>query len=208
VFDTFEFPEKLNLDEEMISVLKALWNTEYSDLYDDEFFGKANLSSSEIGDDLETFFSLSEKCDENRYRQFISIGESLCLAVYPAIEGYLDQGSFKPFEMFINLIEAGDYGGKELPSLPKSESVPGAISESVSVFEDMLSILDKKHVHTSLMNMIDSCIVGDAICHGSQDKRAIFNWFLTYVLPYSIYHKVPKVIYSIKTVLPKKWNYS
>jgi hypothetical protein len=78
MFDTFKLPEKLNLDEEMISVLKVLWNTEYADLYDDKFFGKANLSSSEIGGDLETFFSLSEKYDENQYQQFISIGESLC----------------------------------------------------------------------------------------------------------------------------------
>ena len=126
----------------------------------------------------------------------------------PVVKSYFSPEALKPFKEIVSLIIKGNFASKNIPSLLELDSIPGSIYEPVSVFKDMLKILNGEDVHSSLINMIDSCIVGVGICHGSTDNRAIFNWFLTHVLPYSVYNKVPEVIYSPPKIFPEAWTYS
>lgn len=204
------FNLQMETGEKIASALKSVWNTEYSELYDDLYYGKNNLSDAGLEKDIqEILYKHREGGQELNYKKDFYVGLSLCCAVFPSLEVVLSKNQLESFRVFMGLVKPGveiDVG--KLPNLPSINDVPGIVVEAVSVFHDMLNIIKKRNVEEAVLNMIDSCLIGAAICHGSSDKRAILNWFLIYVIPFSENCKIPDFIYTIKTKLPENWKYS
>ncbi|WP_431686764.1 hypothetical protein [Hahella sp. NBU794] len=206
MFDKFEI--KGELDENLLSTLKSMWNTEYSDLYDDLYFGGDNLSDHDLEEDIRALLETRRARNEQVFQRDFYIGLSFCHAVLPSLSGSLSSDSIEPFTEFLRLVSKGEcVEVRSLPGLPSVDEVPGIVGESVSVFHDMRRMVETRNSLDAIMSMVDSCILGSAICHGSSDKRAIFNWFITCVIPSSEVFEVPAVIYTVDTKLPEAWSY-
>ncbi|MBV1919677.1 MAG: hypothetical protein KUG73_03275, partial [Pseudomonadales bacterium] len=92
-------------------------------------------------------------------------------------------------------------------NIPLIEDLPGSSSEAVMVFFQMVNLINRNNVKNAVLDMLDGCVVGAAICPGMRDKRAILNWLITDVLPCSCCMMEPSYIYTINTELPEGWVY-
>ena len=203
------FKLEVKLDEKLVQKLKNIWNTEYADVYDDLYFSEDSLSENELEADLDDLLKSRTQDESSNYKHNFYIGLSFCNAVFPSLEGNLNDDLLHSFELFLKIIQESDQiGGEDLPSLPDIDDVPGIVAESVSVFHDMREMIESRNYRSSILSMIDSCILGGGICHGSSDKRAILNWFLTDVFPCSQIFEAASYNYSVKTRLLDGWTYS
>jgi hypothetical protein len=70
----------------------------------------------------------------------------------------------------------------------------------------MLKIPACQNTIEIVADSIDSCLQGTAICHGTIDKRAIFNWLIIDVFPNAYFHKIPNYIYTSSFDI-NNWEY-
>ena len=199
----FEFREK---EEDLFHLLMDMWNTEYSDLYDEEYFDSNEESKGDLEDDLEVIFdAFSDKVGGRYFEMLMIVGRVLCLASFPYLKATLSVRQLEWFESVLLCLESGtniDEGG-----VPSIDELPGSSSEAAMVFFQMLNLINKRNVKNAVLDMLDGCVAGTAICPGIRDKRAIFNWLITDVFPCAYCRMEPSYIYTINTELPGGWGY-
>lgn len=208
ILSEFLLPKEFYVKDKVLSgFLKKLWNTEYSELYDNEYFDKSNDCISDLESDIEILLDAFVNPKENKFREkSLLLGNVMCMACFPHLKATLSNSQIKWFELFLGCLENNT--NLSVSSQPSIDDLPGSSSEAAMVFFQMANLEQQKDYKNSLLDMLDSCIPGSGICPGSLDKRAIFNWFLVDVFPCIYYLKKPDFIYTIKTCLPENWKYN
>jgi hypothetical protein len=133
----------------------------------------------------------------------------LCISAKPKIDAYLNDSSeydsvLKDLELWSenNSYSLSDAFAKR--SLNVGDA--GAVMEAIMVYQNMLKIPKRQNIIEIIADSIDSCLQGTAICHGTIDKRAIFNWLIIDVFPNAYFHKLPSYIYTSSFDI-NNWGY-
>lgn len=214
MFENFSLPNWYNAPEEITSFLAQLWNKSYSELYDEDFFGKDETTYGELEQDINTLLKLFK---DEEYAVFqsrlIYFNWALCLACKPTIDAWLkDKDDVEPFNFVLDNLKSWDIRKHFHPEFLdyeiKIDDYPGAIGEAVFVYQNLIKIATHKNVIDIVADSIDCCTEGAAIAPGSEDKRAIFNWILIDVFPAAYCLRLPEFIYTINFRLRPNWKYN
>lgn len=78
-----------------------------------------------------------------------------------------------------------------IASLPAAPLAPQALAEALGVVESGAHLLDRTQAREALSEMLDSIFQGYAVFPGSEDRRALFDWWLDDVVPAAAALRVP-----------------
>jgi hypothetical protein len=198
----FQIPTHLNLPQPIEQELLCLWNKAYGELYEEDWIdSKINITEGELDTDICKILAFyGDASDENSFRRFVYINWALCLSVKRKIICSLSGASeyesvLKDLELWSenNSYSLSDAFNKYTINMYDG---PGEVMEAISVYENMLKIPAHQNIVEIVFDSIDGCLQGAAICHGTIDKRAIFNWLIIDVFPNAYFHKLPNYIYT------------
>lgn len=207
MFDTFNLSHEFKpQDKELYLLLKRLWNSKYNELYDEDYFEHDVIYETNLEEDIEILFDTFFKQNIDNDKMWIFLGQTLCLASFPYLKATLIDKQLEWFQECINCLETGGNFDKSKMSI--IDGLPGSSSESAMVFFKMADLLNHESTKEAVLDMLDGCVEGSAICPGTLDKRAIFNWLLIDVFPSAYHMKRPNTIYTIDTVIPDTWIYN
>jgi hypothetical protein len=213
MFENFYLPKWFNAPTEIKSYLAKLWNKSYSELYDEDYFGKNELIQEKLESDIFGLLQLFE--DENNtifHERLIYFNWSLCLACKPTIDAWCkNKYDVSKFDYVLSNLEEWNKLKKINQCFLKHQieinKYPTSISEDVILYQNTVKIAALENVINLVSDNIYICIEGRGIVPGSEDKRAIFNWILIDVFPAAYYQKLPEFIYTYKFRLQPNWTY-
>jgi hypothetical protein len=198
----FQIPTNLKLPKQIENELLCLWNKAYGELYEEDWIDDSEITITEgelDTDILKILAFYGDASDENSLGRFIYINWILCISVKQKIAAYLSDSSeydsvLKDLELWSknNSYSLSDAFANRNLNIGNA----GAVMEAILVYENMLKIPARQNIIEIVADSIDSCLQGTAICHGSIDKRAIFNWLIVDVFPSAYCHKLPSYIYT------------
>lgn len=209
MLSNFKLPNWFEAPENIKNEILYLWNKSYSELYDEEFTdNKVLLTTGELEIDIIKLITLyGEEDNEETFRRVMFFNWALCKAAQPKIDAYLANNL--AYKSIFNSLESWSHTFCLSEDFTRHNlSVDGeyAVAESVAVYQNMIEISKRKNIIDILVDSVDCCVQGEAICHGSQDNRAIFNWLLIDVFPSAYCFKLPDFIYTGKFDI-ENWNY-
>jgi hypothetical protein len=70
-----------------------------------------------------------------------------------------------------------------IENLPPAPLAPQALAEAMGVVESAVHLLDREQARAAMSEILDSIFQGYAIFPGSEDRRALFDWWLDDVVP-------------------------
>jgi hypothetical protein len=207
----FQMPSSPKLPQQIEDELLCLWNKAYGELYEDDWIdSEVIITEGELDIDIIKILTLyGDAIDENSLGRFIYINWALCLSVKQKIDAYLSDTS--GYESVLKDLEA--WSKNNSYSLNDAFSKrnlnvgnAGAVMEAIMVYENMLKIPARQNIIEIVADSIDSCLQGTGICHGTIDKRAIFNWLIIDVFPNAYFHKLPNYTYTSSFDI-NNWGY-
>jgi hypothetical protein len=210
IFSEFDPAFKDDLDTEIIEYLKKLWNTNYVELNDEDYGYKVEHESN-LEDDLK---QLLDYLNSEQQKVFLKRSQrfawSMTLAVLPILKNHLDSrlkvNLFKQLSSW--LTHTFDMKTlKKIISLYSHNGHSYAAYESLFVLLASLGILKKSDIEKANYQIIDSCLLGIAICPGTLSRRVIFNWIINDVFPHIYMQKRADYIYTFQTKIPHNWLY-
>ncbi len=171
--------KSLNNTDAFRKAINQLLQNSYTDLYDDNCGNETPDLLKELDQLIQSYFVVEQKED---FEKFFFCALALYLSVLPALKASLTPDQYLPFFQVQKFIPKVPKTLTIPLEIPRCENCPGIVSESVFVVQDFVRLLNGQNIHKSLLEMIDNCIIGAAIAHGSDDKRTIFKWFMQNVL--------------------------
>jgi hypothetical protein len=190
----FTLPSWFMGPRELHELLRTYWEKRYADLFEAE--GEASWRDAVEGI-LEAFGGPD---DLPGHRKYVYMAWSLALAAYPTVKAWApDDGRpdqvldrVKAWTREAETLHGEDQESLFLPSIRP----PQALSEAFDVFRNLLLVLDAAQARSALMEILDDCLEGYAIFPGSEGRRALFDWWLTEVVPASWCLRLPTRIYD------------
>ena len=207
----FQMSTDTKLSEQIENELLYLWNKAYGELYEEDWIdSEAIISEGELDSDITKILAFyGDGSNEDSFKRFIYINWALCIAAKPKINGYLNNRSeydsiLKDLKLWsennsYSLIDA-------FAKYNLNTGDAGAAMEAIMVYQNMLKIPTSQYIIEIVADSIDSCLQGTAICHGTIDKRAIFNWLIVDVFPNAYFYKLPNYIYASSFDI-NNWGY-
>lgn len=213
MFNVFCLPKWFNASVDLKMFIAKLWNKSYSELYDEDFFGKDNLTKEELEPDIYSLLQLLKDRDNKIfYSRLIYFNWSLCLACKPTIDGWCEgKYNTSKFDFVLNQLTQWNisrcFEQQFVDCQIEIEDYCWTIAEGIMVYQNAVKMAKYENMIDLVADSIDSCIEGRGIVPGSEDKRAIFNWILIDVFPAAYCQKLPEFIYTYKFRLQPNWTY-
>ena len=176
---TLNFSKNHKITPAFRKSLLQLWNNCYTDLYDTDYQSNPLDLLDQINDFLKRYFQIDGRPITSKYWH---IAHSLSCSTLPHLRESLPKKEFEIYRSIELLLSDTPPPASLLTILKNAEVSSGVISESVHVIKDFINFLSQKYDHETLLEIIDGCLMGSALCHGADDKRKIFKWFLQEVL--------------------------
>ncbi|MEM7595896.1 MAG: hypothetical protein AAF383_31085 [Cyanobacteria bacterium P01_A01_bin.83] len=215
MFENFHLPSWFDASSKIEQYLIKLWNKSYLELYDNDFSETQNITTGTFEQDIYNLVQLLNDAQNSEvfHSRIIYLNWVLCLACKPTIDVYcLDKYDTSQLKFILEKLEQWKtskiFDQDILNCQIEIERYPGVIGEAIMVYQNMIEITNNSlNLIELVLDSIDSCILGAAICPGSKDKRAIFNWILIEVFPAIYYLKLPAFIYTYKYEIKQNWSY-
>lgn len=183
------------MPESLHELIDKAHRNRYEEFYEEEINQSASLEETL----LEILDALEDQDDTLCHYRYIYMALILALAVEPTIKAYLpnEQKIEKIWKLIINWFESRELPTDEAINQLFSQKSLGsqAIDEALDVFKNLLQVLNPANAKAALLEILDDCLEGYAICPGSQERRDLFNWWLSEVVTATWYLKFPENLY-------------
>jgi hypothetical protein len=187
----FCLPDFFDCPEPLTTVLRAVWERKYLDLY--EAGGTC---------DLEAAFAEVMQCVGNplvsalEHKRYVYTAWAMAIAARPTLEHYYypqDARVSAAFEYVSAWVQEGE---KVLSDFPQvlfpdidQRGPYQAADEAYNVVFELLRCLDPETASESILNLLYDAIASDAISGFARAKRDMFNWWVVEVVPSGKYSR-------------------
>lgn len=133
------------------------------------------------------------RTDDRAWRRLGFVGRAVLVEVVPTIAAHWPPGlaAASAVRAALDTWLSSASAPVVVESLPKAPLAPQALGEAMSVVENAARLMDRAQAQTALSEILDSIFQGYALFPGSEDRRALFDWWLEDVVPAAATLRVP-----------------
>ncbi|WP_437835662.1 hypothetical protein [Sorangium sp. So ce1153] len=171
------------VDRRLASAIDAARAGRYPELYEEADARTARDLDEATSDVLD---ALGDPCvDDRAWRRLGFMGRAALAEVMPTVAAHWPPGlaSADAVCAALDAWLSSASAPAAVKGLPAAPLAPQALAEALGIVETAAHLLDRAQARAALSEILDSVFQGYAVFPGSEDRRALFDWWLDDVVP-------------------------
>jgi hypothetical protein len=179
------------VDLRLVKAIEASRAGRYPELYEAADTREARELDEAVSDVITALGD--PRADDRAWRRLGFVGRAVLVEVVPTIAAHWPPGlaAASAVRAALDAWLSSASAPVVVKSLPKAPLAPQALGEAMGVVANAARLMDRAQAQIALSEILDLIFQGYALFPGSEDRRALFDWWLEHVVPASAALRAP-----------------